>query len=285
MEKIYNKISEKETGFSKSFKMIAEHCYKDPHIFAMSSATEAGNKIGVSETTVIRFVNFLGYDGYTSFQKDVIEQLFSKGNLKNYKEDKSEALKRNGSIKESILYDIDDLQKIYNQISEKDLQLVVNKICDADSIFISGFRASHPFANWLSYALDLVKGNARVYSPTVDDVFIRVSEMTEESVFIGFSFHRYAKETIQIAKLAKEQRSTVIIFTDSTSSPISKVADIVVPIQTYSRSTLDVTVIVFSILNSIVSAISAINNEDFQKRSEMFDSVNSEDFYFKGYLE
>ncbi|MEC5423317.1 MurR/RpiR family transcriptional regulator [Virgibacillus sp. C22-A2] len=283
MEQIYKKISEQQSSFSKGFKKIAEYFYRDPQVFAMNSATQAGRKIGVSETTIIRFAYQLGYSGYSTLQRDVLEQLFKKSSLTNYTDEKSNNIKE--PIKGLMQYDIKNIQRVYSHISEDDLNSVVSKLRDADSVLVSGVRASYAFANWFAYALDIVRGNARLFHPNIDDILLRVSEMTEKNVLVSFSFHRYAKETINIAKLVKQSGASIIAITDSPSAPISHFADIVIPVQTYSKSTLDVTPVVFSLLNSIVSTISIRDSHSFQKRTEKFDSIDAEDFFFKGYFE
>lgn len=284
MKKIYEKISEQQSNFSKGFKKIAAHFYRDPQVFAMNSATQAGKKIGVSETTVIRFAYQLGYSGYSALQKDVLEQLFKKSSLTNYTDKKLKGSSEE-SIKELMKYDIDNIERLISQITEKDLDIIVNKLRESDSVLISGARTSYAFANWFAYALDLIKGNTRLYQPNIDDILLRVSELTKHSTFVCFSFHRYSKETINIAKLVKQRGASVIAFTDSLSAPIIDFADLVIPIQTYSKSTLDLTPVVFSLLNSIVSTISMRNSVSFQKRTEQFDSIEAEDFFSQGYFE
>lgn len=277
MEHIYEKISKKQKEFSKGFNKIANYFYRDPQVFAMNSATQAGALIGVSETTIIRFAYELGYSGYSSLQQDVQNSFFQKSNLSVYLDQKT--LDNENPIKNLILLDIENIQRTIKQISEADLETVVSKLSKASSILTCGVRTSHSFASWFAFALDLIRGDTRLYQPNIDDVLLRVSELNESSVVVAFSFHRYAVDTIHLVKLAKRQGAYIIAFTDSTLAPITKFADTVLPIQLQIKSTLDVAPIVFTLMNSIVSTVSLKSPTHFQERTKSFDSMEFDDLF------
>jgi len=280
MESIYKKISEHQLAFSNNFQKIASHLYDDPKIFAVHSAAEAGKMMGVSETTVIRFCQKLGYSGYRALQEEVQHHLFQKSSLSDYIEEKTvEDSEQPQPIKNLMANDLNAIQKTMEQLSEEKLETAVTKLAAADQVLVSGVRSSNALASWFAFALDLIVGNTRLYQPHVDDILLRISELTGQSVVVVFSFHRYAKDTIHIAKLAKQQNAFVIAFTDSPISPITTHANLVLPVQLKVKSTLDIAPAVMSLTNSIVSAISLKNAEQFQKRAALFDSINGKDFF------
>lgn len=278
MENLYTKIKEHQSTFSKSFKKIASHIYSDPSVFAMNSAQEAGRKIGVSETTIIRFARTLGYKGYSDLQQEYQQQIFQKSSLANYRDRKLSSQSQVNSIKELMLNDMNSIQTVVEQISDSDLEQAVIKLSNAKNIFIAGVRSSNALASWFAYALDIVVGNARQYLPS-DDILVRVSELNEKSVFVAFSFHRYGITTINLAKLAKKQGATIISFTDNPYSPISVYSDITLSIQLEKQSTLDLVPAVFSLMNSIISTITLRAPELFQKRVSQFDGIEASSFF------
>ena len=150
------------------------------------------------------------------------------------------------------------------RISEEDLDEAVLKLSSADQVFVCGVRSSYAFANWFAFALDLVIGKTRLYHSNIDNILLRMSELSKNSVMVVFSFHRYIIETINIARLAKQQGLFIIAFIDSSPSQITEFSDIVLSIQLNIKSTLDATPIVFSLMNSIVSKITIQNYELFK---------------------
>ena len=279
MKHIYERINDMQSTFTNNLQNISSYVYEEPKIFAVHSAAEAGKIMGVSETTVIRFCQKLGYKGYSALQEEVQQYLFQKSSLSDYAETKSVDQKTTEPIKGLMGNDLQAIQKVMQQIPEAHLETAVTKIAAADHVLISGVRSSHALASWFAFSLDIVLGNTRLYQPNVDDVLLRISELTEKSVFIAFSFHRYAVDPIHVAKLAKQQGAFVIAFTDSPISPITANASLVLPVQLQVKSTLDIAPAVLSLANSIVSAITLKKPDQFQKRAALFDSIKGQDFF------
>lgn len=280
MESIYKKISEQQLTFSKNLQKVTSFLYDEPKVFAVYSAAEVGKVIGVSETTVIRFCQKIGYSGYRALQAEIQHHLFQKSSLSDYIDKKTaECSEQPQPIKNLMANDLNAIQKTMEQISEEKLETAVMKLASADQVLVSGVRTSNALASWFAFALDLIVGNTRLFQPNVDDILLRMSGLTSKSVVVTFSFHRYAMDTIHIAKLARQQNVFVIAFTDSPISPITPYANLVLPVQLKAKSTLDIAPAVMSLTNSIVSAISLKNTEQFQKRAALFDSINGKDFF------
>lgn len=70
-------IREHYTSMSKSQKKLANYVLDHPKDIALCSAAELGSKIGISESTVIRFTYTLGFSGYMELQKLIREHFFS----------------------------------------------------------------------------------------------------------------------------------------------------------------------------------------------------------------
>ena len=111
MRKEYNRMS-------KGHKLIAEYIIKNYDTAAFMTAADLGNKVGVSESTVVRFANVLGYSGYRELQKELQELVKTKlttvqrismstTDFKDYENILKEVVKKDIHNIESILDEID----------------------------------------------------------------------------------------------------------------------------------------------------------------------------------
>lgn len=278
MEAIYQRISEQQHAFSKNLLKITSYLYENPKMFAMHSAAEAGRIIGVSETTVIRFCQKLGYTGYRGLQEEVRHALFERSTLSDFVEPVAEEGQET-LVKTLMTKDIKYIQQAIDRLPEEKLQAAVSRLSASDRVLVAGSRSSHALASWFAFALDLVIGNTKLYQPAVDDVLLRVSELTKQSVVVAFSFHRYAADTIHLAKLAKKQGAFVITLTDTPAAPIAAYTDITLPIHLSPVSTLDAAPVVMSLAKGIVTAVSLGNTERFQERVARFEQMDGSDFF------
>ena len=58
------KIEKRYSSLSKGHKKIADYITQNYDKAAFMTAAKLGNKVGISESTVVRFATELGYDGY-----------------------------------------------------------------------------------------------------------------------------------------------------------------------------------------------------------------------------
>lgn len=273
-------VQEKYNHFSKGLKKVSKHFLTNPEAFALNSAGQVGNQINVSETTVIRFCYALGYSGFSSFQKDIQDQLLNKhSSLFEYHSMKYEMDSDQDFSKKIMQKDAEVINQTAERLSTEDFQRAVDQLAIADRVLVSGVRSSHAMAHWFTFTLELIRGNVRLYRPDIDDLILRIKEMDKNSVFVAFSFHRYAVETINMAKEAKRQGAFVIGITDSEVAPIKDYVDVLFTVKLPVKSTLDVAPAVFSLMNTLISGVSVKNSEKFKERMEAYEQLHFQHFF------
>lgn len=262
-------------------KKVAKYLLTHAHTFAVSPAQVLGKEIGVSETTIIRFCYSLGLSGFAELQKLIRNQLiFESSSLNEYHTSKLEVANEPNFMAQVMEQDIESIKKTIHNLSNEDFTKAVDKITSADSILISGHRLSFSAAHWLTFTLRLVKEDVHLYRPDTDDIFLQLDKMTERSVFIAISFHRYVKETVKITEMAKQAGAFVIGITDSELAPLADFADVLLPVSTPKTSTIDTAPVLFSLLNSLVAGVSIKDEQGFKDRKSKYDTFKQDDFFF-----
>ncbi|MBR1524416.1 MAG: MurR/RpiR family transcriptional regulator, partial [Lachnospiraceae bacterium] len=94
---IFRKINENFALMSKGRKAIARYINKETDTAAFMTAAELGEACGVSESTVVRFAMYLGFDGYPEFQSELSKlvrgKLVTAGRLKESTQTKNSIIK------------------------------------------------------------------------------------------------------------------------------------------------------------------------------------------------
>ncbi|GGH81805.1 DNA-binding MurR/RpiR family transcriptional regulator [Pullulanibacillus pueri] len=261
---------------SKGQQKVGKLLVDNPHLFAINSASDIGLKANVSETTVIRFCYSIGLSGFSELQKKVREQLLSSNSssLELYYSEKSKFAKRPDFYSKVMKEDCANIEKTIYHLKEDDLVKAVKKLGEAKKILVTGLRASYAAAHWLSFTLDVIRGDSYLYRPDTDDFVQKISQLNKETTVVAISFHRYIRETVHFAQLAKKQGAFVIGITDSPVAPISKYTDILLSVYQTEQSTLDATPSLFSLLNALIAGVSINYHERFQKRKEHYDFID-----------
>lgn len=271
--------------FSKGQKKIAEYILANYDKAAYMTAARLGITADVSESTVVRFANEMGYEGYPELQRA----------LQNYVRTKLTAFQRievsNKLIGNSDLLDkvlLSDAEKIRHTLEELDREVfraAVAKIAGAKRIYIIGMRSSSSLAGFLYFNFQMIFDNLKLVQTTSgSEMFEHIMRIGEGDVMIAISFPRYSKRIINAVEFARNKGADVIALTDSKMSPIAQYATELLTAQSDMASFVDSLVAPLSIINAIIVAVSRVKEKELSERLKELEEIWDEyDVYDKSH--
>ena len=149
-------IEDRMSGFSKGQKLIGSYMLQHYEKAAYMTASRLGATVGVSESTVVRFADELGFDGYPELQKSLQELIRNKLTALQRIE-VSDFRIGDGSIVEKILSS--DMEKIRYTLEHLDgaaFEATVQAIVRAKRIYIMGVRSSSALASFLYFYFNMI---------------------------------------------------------------------------------------------------------------------------------
>lgn len=259
---------------SKGQKKIANAVLNDYDKVAYLTAAKLGTLVGVSESTVVRFADELGFEGYSQFQLAVQELVRIKLTPNQRIEITKQRIGRGDVIDNVMESDINKIKHTLERLDRKAFINAVDSIISARTIYITGARSSEPIARHLSYNLSLIFDNVKFIVPTSSsEVFEQMYSIGEEDVVIAFSFPRYSSKMINGIKFAKQKDAKVVVFTDSDVSPLVEFADCVLIAQSDMASFMDSLVAPLSIINAIIIEITARREKEITERFDALEKL------------
>ena len=259
---------------SKGQKKIANAVLNDYDKVAYLTAAKLGTLVGVSESTVVRFADALGFEGYSQFQRAVQELVRITLTPNQRIEITKQRIGRGDVIDNVMESDINKIKHTLERLDRKAFINAVDSIISARTIYITGARSSEPIARHLSYNLSLIFDNVKFIVPTSSsEVFEQMYSIGEEDVVIAFSFPRYSSKMINGIKFAKQKNAKVVVFTDSDVSPLVEFADCVLIAQSDMASFMDSLVAPLSIINAIIIEITARREKEITERFDALEKL------------
>ena len=256
---------------SKGQKKIANAVLNDCDKVAYLTAARLGDLVGVSESTVVRFADELGFEGYSQFQLAVQELVRIRLTPNQRIEVTKQRIGRGDIIDNVMTSDINKIKFTLEHLDRQAFAEAVDSILSARTIYITGARSSEPIARMLSYNLSLIFDNVKLVVPTSSaEVFEQMYSIGEKDTVIAFSFPRYSSKMINGIKFAKQKNANIIVFTDSDVSPLVEFADSVLIGQSDMASFMDSLVAPLSIINAIIIEIT---NRRENEITERFDAL------------
>ena len=243
-------IDEKYVKMSKSHKKIADFIKEHYDQAVFMTAAKIGAVLDISESTVVRFASGLGFDGFPGFQEVLADWVKNKLNTVS-----KMGAKYGGSSQSEILIDVlqADMEKIADTVEQVDhsaFEAAVDSIIQAKTVYVVGLRTCEPLADFLSFYLNMIRGNVVVLRTTsASEMFEQMIRIDENDVLIGISFPRYSMRTLKAMEFANDRNAKVIAITDSVHSPMNL----------YSSCNLFARSDMVSIVDSLVAPLSLIN--------------------------
>ena len=268
---------------SKGQKKIANAVLNDYDKVAYLTAAKLGDLVGVSESTVVRFADELGFEGYSQFQFAVQELVRIKLTPNQRIEVTKQRIGRGDIIDNVMNSDINKIRHTLEQLDRKAFSHAIDAILSARHIYITGARSAEPIARLLAYNLSLIFDNVKLVVPTSSaEVFEQMYSINENDTMIAFSFPRYSSKMINGIKFAKRQNANIVVFTDSDVSPLVEFADCVLIAQSDMASFMDSLVAPLSIINAIIIEITARREKEITERFDALERLWDEyDIYAK----
>lgn len=260
-------IEENFADFSKGQKCIAEFIKNHYDKAAYMTAAKLGQEVGVSESTVVRFVMELGFEGYPSFQKSMRELIRAKLTAVQRVEVTNNLIGEGDVLEKVLCSDIDKIKRTLEGIDREAFYAAVKNINDAKNLYILGMRASSYLTGMFNYSLRMLSDNVRLIQTTSgSETFEQMMNIGEGDVLFAVSFPRYSQSIIKGVEFAKRAGADVIALTDSESSPIAEHADQLLVAQSDMASFADSLVAPMSVINALIVAVTRDRSEEFSVR-------------------
>ncbi len=273
-EDVITRINGKYASMSRNRKRIASFILEHYDEAVFMTAARLGGSLGISESTVVRFASGLGYDGYPEFQKALEEWVQSKLNTVEKMH-----VKYGKSTQSEILTAVlaSDMEKIRDTIENLDpsaFETAVDIILEAETVYIIGIRTCEPLADFLSFYLNMIRGNVRLVRTTsVSEIFEQMLRIDERDVVIGISFPRYSMRTLKALEFANDRNARVIAITDSVHSPMNLYSSCNLLARSDMVSIVDSLVAPLSVINALVVALCMKRPEEVRQELEMLEDT------------
>ena len=255
-------IQVKFPRLSTGQKLIAEYILKNYDKAAFMTAAKLGISVGVSESTVVRFANELGFSGYPKLQKALQELIKNKLTTVQRLELSNDFASHGAALKGVLKADMENIRATLEKINPYTFEDVLNSIFEAKNIYIIGLRSSTALAEFLGFYLNIILQNVRIVSYGISDIFEQMINIGEGDLVIGIGFPRYATKTIDVLDFSKARGAKVVAITDSLLSPLAAKADSTLIAQSNMASFVDSLVAPLSVINALIIAVGMREKEN-----------------------
>ena len=232
LKQLQGAIAENQGDLSKRLRQVAAWLLEHPNQTAFSTLAEIAESAGVHASTLVRFANFFGFNGFSELQKLYKQDLLD--NTGNYQKriekvkdltDHSLDNRAAGLLQEFASANVLSMELLRAQVNPEQINAALDAMVEAKNIHICGFRRVYSVAHYFHYALSQLNVPSSLMTATGGMLNEQLQWLDESSLLIAITFHPYVSLTRQAVATASERGAKVLLITDSELCPVANMAD------------------------------------------------------------
>jgi DNA-binding MurR/RpiR family transcriptional regulator len=221
-------IRQRFDEFSRSQKDVGQYIVDHLEEAAFHTAEELARRANTSSSTVVRFAQALGFEGFPELQASA--------------RDEYRRARENGATATELttqpLFPIDqtefeaalgadhaNMAETARKVDRDEVAAAVDLMSRAERIVLCGTDQMAFFASYLRHLLMLLDFRCEVVASPSQEGLARLGRIDEKTLVIGFSAGRPHPLVVRAMKLARHRRAKTIAIADATLSEVAKLAD------------------------------------------------------------
>jgi DNA-binding MurR/RpiR family transcriptional regulator len=220
-------LAEHYERLSPSQRRVIDRLLVDTRYGAITSAPELAADVGVSEATVTRAAQTLGYAGYPELRGQLRERLV--GGVPERIEASVAGLGAGEAVEAAamrvMLEDAESVRATAEDLDRAAFAAIVDRLIGARRVYVFGARGSHGLALILSIGLRLLLPEVRLLGFGAGDLPDQLLGLGPGDTVVAISFRRVDRASVGVLRHARESGANTVGLVDSLSSPVARVAD------------------------------------------------------------
>jgi len=214
--------------FSRSQKDVAQYIVDHLDEAAFQTAEELARRANTSSSTVVRFSQALGFEGFPELQGAAREE---------YR--RMHATPATGTAPAEPLFSLDqsefetslaadhvNVEETARKVSRSDIEAAIDAIASSPRVLIVGTDQMAFFASYLRHLLALLDLRADIVASPSQEALGKLGRIDADTLVVGLSAGRAHPLVVRAMKLARHRKAKTVAITDATLSEVAKLAQI-----------------------------------------------------------
>jgi len=253
-------------GFSRSQKAIARYIIDHLEEVGYLSAEELGQKGNTSSSTVVRFAQSLGFNGYPELQKAARDEYRLGATARPVvHEDQLGFSIEEDVLTRSLRTDGLSLEETISKNSLERFNRAVHMLAEAGTVLVVGLHEASVVAQHASYVFELLGIPCLAVTDSTESNVARLARLGPGDALMAVGFRRAHSVTISFAEKAAAQNADVIVITDNSLSELAEKGTVTL------YADIDSTFFAHSLVGPI-SLVSALAAAIYSRDRDLYDA-------------
>jgi DNA-binding MurR/RpiR family transcriptional regulator len=266
------KIREYYDHLSRSYRKVADYIMSNYYDVAFMTAAQLAYAVGVDTTTVVRFSQRLGYNGYPDLLHDVREQVKSE----IYAAYQPKPLAPDdpaGVFKDRIEQEHQNLQQMLVQNPPDHLEAIAQIFEGIERIVLVGEGYAETAAEMIAQQFRHRGLRAEYLSNDAVKKAATLMYLDDRTLVIGVSATAYGRDVARAMEFARARGARTLGVIGSLASPVNRISDRIIFAPTDAIGPLPSIVALVAAMNGLVLIASKESEETVEHHLDGFEAA------------
>ncbi len=260
---------------SRSQKDVAQYIVDHLDEAAFQTAEELARRANTSSSTVVRFSQALGFEGFPELQAAAREE-YRRVNAKGAKDAGATgsstplfSLDQN-EFESALTADHLNVEDTARKVSRTSVEALIAAIVEAEKVLVAGTDQMAFFASYMRHLLMLLDLRVDVVASPSQEALSRLGRIDEGTLVVGLSAGRPHPLVVRAMKLARHRQARTAAITDATLSEVAKLAQIKLYYSSNSPAYVRSHTALLSIIQALAYGVYAQDTAQYDDRIKAF---------------
>jgi DNA-binding MurR/RpiR family transcriptional regulator len=259
---------------SRSQKDVAQYIVDHLDEAAFQTAEELARRANTSSSTVVRFSQALGFEGFPELQAAAREE---------YRRVHAKAPNGGATAGSTPLFSLDqnefeaalaadhlNVEETARKVSRASIDALIEAIVSAEKVLVAGTDQMAFFASYLRHLLMLLDLRVDVVASPSQEALSRLGRIDASTLVIGLSAGRPHPLVVRAMKLARHRKAQTGAITDATLSEVAKLAQIKLYYSSNSPAYVRSHTALLSLIQALAYGVYAQDSAQYDDRIKAF---------------
>jgi DNA-binding MurR/RpiR family transcriptional regulator len=273
-----DRIGQLGGNLSPKQQKLANFIFENSLQSSFLNSTSLAKEAGVSESTVVRLANSLGYPGFPEMQTSLRE-------IAQKQISTLETFPLNGDSnlplhKKVFNLEIALLKETADSITQETFEKAVDLLHRAKRVLVLGIQPSHPVASYFSFFLGILRPDVSLVTDIDLELLNAIKDKEKNCVVVSFSFPRYPRKTQEALDFLSGRGVSIIGITDTPLSPIAQYCNVLLTIKMKFITFIDPQASAMALLHALLTSFYLKRPLLSKKHLGNYEDIISKDNYY-----
>lgn len=261
---------------SRSQKDVAQYIVDHLDEAAFQTAEELARRANTSSSTVVRFSQALGFEGFPELQaaaREEYRRVHAKAPAGASETGTSStplfSLDQN-EFESALTADYLNVEETARKVSRSSVEALVEAIVEAEKVLVAGTDQMAFFASYLRHLLMLLDLRVDVVASPSQEALSRLGRIDQGTLVIGLSAGRPHPLVVRAMKLARHRKARTAAITDATLSEVAKLGQIKLYYSSNSPAYVRSHTALLSIIQALAYGVYSQDSAQYDDRIKAF---------------